>query len=164
LGAAASYEDEAVRNLIHYFKYNPLLNLQKPLATLLIKYLEKLNLDLQGFIVVPIPLHKNKLRTRGFNQSELLAEIIAKKFGIDLDTKLLKRIKDTKPQIKIKDYKERANNIKNAFELINRGKVKSKNIILVDDVYTSGATIKEVVKILKRAGAANIIALTIAKA
>ena len=76
----------------------------------------------------------------------------------------MKRIKDTKPQIKIKDYKERANNIKNAFELINRGKVKSKNIILVDDVYTSGATIKEVVKILKRAGAANIIALTIAKA
>lgn len=163
LAAATSYEDKSVRELIHYFKYESFLQAKKPLGEILIKYLSDLNLHLENSIVVPIPLHPSRKRKRGFNQAKILAEIISKHFGWQLETNILKRTKETKPQIEMKNHEDREVNIKNCFEVMDKNTLQNKNIILVDDVYTSGATIKEAVKILKRDGAANIIALAVAK-
>ena len=125
--------------------------------------MSNLDLRLENCIVVPVPLYPSRRRKRGFNQAEILAEIVSKHFGWQLETRVFKRIRETKPQIEMKDYKDREANIKNCFDVTNKNAIKNKNIILVDDVYTSGATMKEAIKILKRGGAANIIALTVAK-
>ena len=163
LAAATSYGNSATKELIHCLKYKGFLKAQKPLGEILIKYLENLNLDLKNYLIIPVPLYYSRLRKRGFNQAEILAEIVSKHFGWQLETRVFKRIRETKPQIEMKDYKDREANIKNCFDVTNKNAIKNKNIILVDDVYTSGATMKEAIKILKRGGAANIIALTVAK-
>ncbi len=165
LGAATSYENPAVRELIHYFKYEAFLQARKPLGEILIKYLSGLDMHLQNFVVVPVPLHPSRRHKRGFNQSEILAEIIAKYFGLQLETSILKRIKETKPQIEMRDYDARKKNIKGSFEIMaNKASlIKDAAILLVDDVYTSGATISEAVKTLKRGGAKEIITVVVAK-
>jgi len=164
LAAATSYENKSVRELIHYFKYESWLRAGEPLGNILITYLTNLNLDLKDFTVVPIPLHKSRLRKRGFNQSEILAKTVSGKFNLPLELNALKRKRDNKPQIGMKNYKDRAINIENCFEVIDKNALKNKNIILVDDVYTSGATVKETVKSLKKAGVNKVIALVVAKA
>ena len=163
LAAATSYGNSATKELIHCLKYKGFLKAQKPLGEILIKYLSNLDLRLENCIVVPVSLYPSRRRKRGFNQAEILADIISKHFGWQLETRVFKRIRETKPQIEMKDYKDREANIKNCFDVTNKNAIKNKNIILVDDVYTSGATMKEAIKILKRGGAANIIALTVAK-
>ena len=111
---------------------------------------------------MPIPLHITRQRQRGFNQSEVLAAIVAKYLELPL-VKALKRIKKTKPQIDL-PQELRAQNIKGAFLVEERvHALKGKSVILVDDVYTTGATMKEAAKILKRAGAKEVTGLVIAK-
>ena len=113
---------------------------------------------------MPIPLHKNRERERGFNQSEAIAKIIASELNLQLKKDLLVRAKETKIQAELKDWNQRKNNLAGAFQIPQPEGIKGKNIILVDDVYTSGATINEAVKTLKENGAKKIIALVIAKA
>ena len=114
-------------------------------------------------IVSPIPLHPGRERERGFNQSDLLAEIFSKHFGL-AKINLLERKINNQPQAKSKNYQERQENMKNCFSLVRGGSVKNKNIILVDDVFTSGATLREAARTLKKAGAGKIIGLVVAKA
>jgi ComF family protein len=114
-------------------------------------------------IFVPIPLHPSRLRWRGFNQSELLGKMIAKNLGLNFMPDLLVRVKNTKPQMELSE-KQRQENILGAFSvspniLINQ----SSNILLFDDVWTSGATIKEAGKVLKKNGAKKVWGLTIAR-
>jgi ComF family protein len=166
LGAAGNYDDPALQNLIHYFKYKSFKNLAPVLGEILIKYLESLSLlmvNSQKSIVMPIPLHPRRERQRGFNQAKLIAEIVAKKFNWDL-SEGLKRIKNNKPQVGLRDSEARIKNMGGCFEIQDPGRVKDKNILLVDDVFTSGATMNEAVRILKANGAKRIIALVIAKA
>ena len=108
---------------------------------------------------MPIPLHPRRLEKRGYNQAGVLAEALGKKLGIPEDEKNLKRRKNTKPQKEL-NHRERQKNMKNAF--IVRKKLKEENILLVDDIYTTGSTIEEAAKELKKAGAQNIFFLTIA--
>ena len=110
-------------------------------------------------IIMPIPLHPRRLEKRGYNQAGVLAEALGKKLGIPVDEKNLKRRKNTKPQKEL-NHRERQKNMKNAF--IVRKKLKEENILLVDDIYTTGSTIEEAAKELKKAGAQNIFFLTIA--
>ncbi|MDP3014862.1 MAG: phosphoribosyltransferase family protein [bacterium] len=117
---------------------------------------------LSGYLIVPIPLHPGRERERGFNQAKLLAEITARHFNLPLIDGL-KRIKNNKPQAKLKDFEKRIKNISGCFEIKNPNFIKGKNIILVDDVFTSGATINEAVRILKKNCAGKIIAMVIAK-
>ncbi|MGB9608923.1 MAG: ComF family protein, partial [Minisyncoccia bacterium] len=121
-------------------------------------------LNMQNFIVIPIPLSKQRLKTRGFNQSELIAKSFADFFKIPLKTDLLFRIKNSKPQSEIKDLNQRKLNVLNCFQIKNQELLKGKNIFLIDDVVTTGATIYEAVKVLKSAGAKKIIVLAISKA
>ena len=166
LFAASSYENAVLRNLIHEFKYRNLMTLQKPLGKIIIGYLKRVALPIQDTTIVPIPLHPSRLRSRGFNQAEILARIVGIYLNLSLETETLKRIKNTKSQIDLKSHDERRENIKNCFRVSpqSKEKVRDRNILLVDDVYTSGATIDEAAKVLRRAGVKDIKVLVLAKA
>jgi ComF family protein len=103
------------------------------------------------------------LRKRGFNQSLVLARQISKKFSIPLNFTSLKRIVDTPPQIGM-GKSQRASNVKNAFKVADKGNVKGKKILLVDDVYTTGSTVNECARTLLRNGAEEVAVLTLARA
>lgn len=166
LAAAGNYDDPVLQNLIHCFKYKYFKNLAPILAEVLIKYLDNLSLSMvksQKSVVVPIPLHSRRERQRGFNQAKLIAEIVAQYFALPLIDGL-KRIKNNKPQVGLKDNEAKIKNINDCFKIKNPELIQGKNIILIDDVFTSGATMNEAVKILKQNGAKRIIALVSAKA
>jgi competence protein ComFC len=115
-------------------------------------------------ILVPIPLHPSRLRWRGFNQSELLGKIIAENLGLQFLPDLLIRVKNTKPQVELSE-KQRHENILGAFSINPNSQfaICNSTILLFDDVWTSGATIKEAGKILKNNGAKKVRGLTIAR-
>lgn len=109
-------------------------------------------------VIIPIPLHKKKLAKRGYNQAELIASALGRELGIKTDTTVLKRKIYTKPQKDLSN-RERKKNLEHAFEV--RGDLPWKRILLVDDIYTTGATIDEAAKTLKKAGAEKVWFLTI---
>lgn len=113
-------------------------------------------------IVLPVPLHYSRLFKRKYNQSAILARELSKKTSIPVRYDILKKYRYTKPQV-ICSGKQRQKNIKDAFAVTNPNFVKGKNIVLIDDVYTTGSTLKECAKMLKKAGAKNVSALTIAR-
>jgi ComF family protein len=100
--------------------------------------------------VVPIPMHAGKLKTRGFNQAELLAQNFCNLTRLAIASRILNRVKNTRPQIETKSKQERKDNLSSAFTI---GKIPHKNIsvLLFDDIYTSGATVKEAIATLKSA-------------
>jgi ComF family protein len=113
-------------------------------------------------LLIPVPLHVKKLRDRGFNQSLLLAKEMGKKYNLPVNFSLLKRNKFTLTQTGL-NKAEREQNIKGAFAVTNREKVRGENIILIDDVYTTGATINECAKMLLKAGAQKVSVLTLSR-
>jgi ComF family protein len=167
LMAVSSYENDALKNLIHYFKYESFLALSEPIRELISRYLK--NLDLKqsasgNIAVLPIPLHKVRMRRRGFNQSQIVAKILAEELNAPL-INILQRTRNTAQQIHIKDRDERRKNVRGSFSIMGgAAHFGNTKIILVDDVYTSGATIKEAVRTLKKAGAKEITAFVLAKA
>jgi ComF family protein len=161
--APATFYKSPLPSLVHNFKYRRLEKISKILSVILITYIKKSQLDTSSFLTTFIPLHFHKERKRGFNQSEEIAKIFCQYFNIPL-VKTLKRIKNTKSQAQIKNNQKRAENISNSFLAINPENVKGKSFILIDDISTSGATLKEASKILKENGARKIIGLVVAKA
>ncbi len=164
LGAAVGYDNALARQLIWKLKYRGRAGLAKPLADILIRYAENLELDLGKFIAVPMPLSKERLRARGFNQSELIARIFSEQIKLPVCSSALARIKNTKPQAEMPDWDLRGDNIAGAFAIADSAPIAGKNIILIDDVSTSGSTLAEAAKVLKKAGAKKIIGLVVAKA
>ncbi len=164
LYCATDYKQKTVSNLIHTLKYDFIKETSSSATEILIKHLK-----IAGFspkkehIIIPVPLHKKRLKWRGFNQSEIIAEKIGKHFNIPVYKNILYRIKYTDPQTKQKDRKDRIKNIKNAFLCKNEKEIKNKEIILVDDVTTTGSTLKECAKALKTQTKKDIIAMVIAK-
>lgn len=115
-------------------------------------------------VLVPIPLHPQRLRWRGFNQSALLGRLIAENLRLPFWPDLLVRVKNTRPQVEL-DKKDRRNNIGGAFRISSNFKLPTKNdeFILFDDVWTSGATLREAAKVLKRSGAKKVWGLALAR-
>lgn len=109
--------------------------------------LQQCRLDL----LIPVPVHKHKLRKRGYNQAELIARALSRYMQLPCCGKVLTRIIDTRPQKELND-KERLNNLKRAF-LLSSNEVKLKRVLLVDDIYTTGATIEACTQVLSEAGA-----------
>lgn len=105
-------------------------------------------------MLIPVPIHRHKLRTRGYNQAELIARALSRRMQIPCHAKLLSRIVDTRPQKELND-KERLNNLKKAFFLQENG-VELKRVLLVDDIYTTGATIEACTQVLLAAGASQV--------
>lgn len=164
LAPVTSYKIDSVKNIVKFLKYNKWLSMLEIMEPLIEDYLGLLKCDLDDFIVMPIPLHEDREKQRGFNQSEMIAKILCKKTSLSINSKNMKRTKPTKIQAELKDPEERIDNVKNCFALTDPEKVKNKNVILVDDVFTTGSTVNEAVKTLKQAGAKKIIAFVFAKA
>ncbi|MBO5413213.1 MAG: ComF family protein [Clostridia bacterium] len=159
--SALKYEN-IVREKIIKYKFNENSYLYKTFAKIIIK-----NKKVYGFlklydIIIPVPMHKLKKSVRGYNQSELLAKEIAKQMELHFEKELLIKIKNTKVQSTLTKT-QRAENVKNAFFVADTTKVKGKKIILIDDIYTTGSTVNECSKVLKKAGAKEICVVTIAK-
>lgn len=164
LGSASSYDDEKIKNLVRLLKFKYIKKSAEPLADLIVRYISATNLEIKNFTVVPIPLSRKRLRERGFNQAELIAAKIAEYFGLPLRTDILLRQKHTKPQSETKTLYERKNNVIGCFVINNSEKLLNGNILLIDDVTTSGATLLAAAEALKLCGARKIIALTAARA
>ncbi|WP_312368787.1 ComF family protein [Lachnoclostridium sp.] len=116
-------------------------------------------------VLIPVPLHKNKYKQRGFNQAQLLAEGLSKALSIPVDNKLLVRTMDTKPQKKL-DNKERMKNLERAFSISTNSKKSEelfpyKRVILVDDIYTTGSTIEACTNVLQKAGCLEVFFVTV---
>ena len=117
---------------------------------------------LQTYYIIPVPLHPSRLREREFNQSAILALVIGERLGIPVLTNILLRERHTMPQVEL-DMKERKKNVAGAFTVQNGEMVIDKDIILVDDVYTTGSTVNECAKALKENGAGMVSVVTIAR-
>jgi len=168
LAAAAPYENPAVRELICALKYQRIKTVLEPISKITSKYIEKTignpKFETGNFVLISIPLHPEKERERGFNQAVLIARIVNDKLGIGVQENNLIRVRRTSSQTRTKSYEEREKNVAGCFEVKNPELVAGKNVILVDDVFTSGATMKEAVRVLKNAGARKIIGFVVAKA
>jgi len=150
-----SYEGE-LRELIHVFKYGGVETLAGPLGRLLLVALPR---EQRFDVIVPMPLHWRKKWRRGFNQSELLAREVSRRWSVPLK-RLVSRIKNTPAQAGLTNAKRR-DNVSGAFRA--RGVVKGMRVLLVDDVMTTGATASACAATLKRAGAAHVTLLTLAR-
>jgi len=146
----------ALRKGINLLKYHGKKRLSRPLSGLLIKT----GLP-ETDVLIPVPLHHKRLRKREFNQSALISKQIAEKLKSRLLLDCLVKVRDTLPQVGLR-YKARVKNIKGAFKVSNNELIKDKRIILVDDVVTTGATIRECSRTLKKAGAGKIYVVSLA--
>lgn len=115
-----------------------------------------------NLLLIPVPLHPQRLRERGFNQSLLLARHVAKSLHMDLDFLSLRRIKHTPPQASLA-RKDRRHNVRGAFAINDPRPVKGRSILLVDDVVTTGTTLHECARVLKKCGAAQVFGLSLAR-
>ncbi len=162
---AASYKNTLIARLVHLYKYRFVVDLHKELGKILAKALQKTEIPLPD-IIVPVPLHPKRLRWRGFNQSLLLARHLSAnllpQFEIPLKECLV-RNRYTPPQMKIKNYQSRQQNLANAFSIVAPEEVKDRIVLLVDDVATTGSTIFECAKVLKQSGAKEVFAIVIAR-
>ena len=114
-------------------------------------------------LIIPVPLHPKRLRWRGFNQALLLARQLSRAYGIATDPFVLRRIKETPPQTQLNE-EERRRNVRGAFALAPGRSLKGKKVLLVDDVYTSGATVNECSRTLTTSGAEQVCVVTLARA
>ncbi len=159
--AVACYET-LILDAIHQFKYGRDISTGSALAVFMAEF------DFPDFnftdysIIIPVPLHIERLRERGFNQALILAKAIGKKYSIPVNFSLLKRTKSTLTQTGL-DKSQREKNIRGAFTVTDKAQAKGKNIILIDDVYTTGATLNQCAKTLIKAGAGKVAALTLSR-
>lgn len=164
------YQDP-LREAIKQLKYRQVSKLSDILSDIVIEYwaryqpfvLDAIKKDRgEGWVLIPVPLHWYRQNNRGFNQSSLIGQLISKKLGLDY-SEALKRTRYTKSQAKLKGY-DRHQNIKDAFELDPNYQLQSTPyVLLIDDVWTTGSTIRECCYILKRNGAKKVWAITLAR-
>lgn len=178
LYSALSYQNPLIKELIQKFKYNPFIKeLAKPLASLIITHFQLLNnkpsqilacktwegkSNFSNFILIPIPLNEKRLRWRGFNQATEISKELSKILEIPLVLNCLIKIKETLPQVKLSE-RERKENVEGTFSCQNQSKIFGKRILLVDDIYTTGATMEEAARVLKESGAKEIRGIVVAR-
>lgn len=159
-----SYRKLPIQKIIKAFKYRFIKKLEIPLGRLMANYLEKIKkqMDFNSFIIIPVPLHRRKYNERGYNQSELIAVEISKYLNLGLMKDGLIKEKKTKDQASLKN-EQRTKNIKGVFKCAEPEQTKGKKILLIDDVYTTGTTMTECARVLKEAGAKEVVGLVIAR-
>lgn len=153
----------AVRDAIHQLKYGLNSSLALPLGSILSEFAAIQADDYMALsLIMPVPLHPKRLRERGFNQSLLLARHVAEKLHTELDFLSLRRIRYTAPQTSL-GRRERPKNVKGAFQIRDPDVVKGRTILLVDDITTTGNTLNECARTLKRAGSGDVHCLVLAR-
>lgn len=143
--------EEPVRNLIHCFKFRSGYAYGKLLGTLLAQGLQEN--EERPELILPIPLHRNRYSSRGYNQSLEIARVLSKTLSIPVDYQSLRRVLDTKPQLGLR-AKDRRRNLKKAFALTRE--LSAKHVAILDDVITTGSTVSEVAKLIRKAGVERI--------
>lgn len=152
--------DPYYQTLIHHFKYNRKFSIGKNLGRRLGGILKKEEFS-KGFdYIIPVPLHPSRKRERGYNQSRILAEEISETVSVPLMEKVLIRKKKTEDQTHLSP-EERERNVRGAFVVRTNSALQGKKIILVDDVMTTGATLKECARVIKEAGAREVVGVTL---
>ena len=160
--AATDYNDAYAKKAIWLLKYKKMKEMAKPIAKLIYQRNVR-NIDFNDAIIIPIPLSKKRMKERGFNQSELIAKHLSDMTSFSMLANILYKKSHTETQVSIKDKKERLNNLKDSFAVKNEHLIKGGNIILIDDVSTTGATINESRKILRAFGAKKILSFVAAR-
>jgi len=157
-----AYTDE-IKNSIYQFKYHNKREYGEFYGLELRNQYESIIRNWDADVLIPVPLHKSKLRKRGYNQAEIIAKSIGKLMDIPVDSQLVIREKKTLAQKELND-KERLKNLENAFNIVEKV-VKYKNVIIVDDIYTTGTTIDACAQILMKSGVSKVyyISLCIGK-
>ena len=155
--SACHYVKEMQR-LIRGVKYHNQKNLAYYQAKFMYEYFTKIIDPNVSFTIIPVPLHKKRQKQRKFNHMELVANELSKLSGWDVKTNLIERIKNTKPQYKLKK-KERMENLANAFK-VHTENYAGENLLIIDDILTTGSTLMEMIKELKSHNINKIICLT----
>lgn len=160
--ALGQYE-RVLMDVIHRFKYGRKISLGERLGEFMADHSYPSLAMADYSLIMPVPLHPRKLRQRGFNQAMILAREISRRFSLNLDFLSLQRNVFTEPQVGLgKDMRE--SNIREAFQVADAGRINGEKIILVDDVYTTGSTVKECARILMKNKAEKVAVLTLARA
>jgi ComF family protein len=165
--AAYGSYDGGLRELIHLLKYGGVRPAAGVLGRMLREVIANLepSLGQEEVIVVPVPLHSSKLRQRGFNQAELIVNHALKGMRpgrMQLNSKLLERVRVTQSQIGLSRH-QRRENLQRAFSVVNPEGLTGREVLLVDDVFTTGTTVSECARVLRRAGASNVYIATVAR-
>jgi ComF family protein len=165
--AYGSYES-GLRELIHLLKFGGVRPAANVLGRMLAEAIATLEPEFpaDSVAVVPVPLHRTKLRQRGFNQAELIARAALKinpvRDRLRLCEGVLERTRETASQIGLTSH-QRRENLRGAFRVAQRELVKGREVLVVDDVYTTGATVSECARVLRRAGATKVWVATVAR-
>lgn len=150
-----------IRNRILHFKFDGEAYVADTFAELLSKAIEENGIV--GDVLIPVPIHRKRYLERGYNQSELLSRKIAKQMNMKHDSRTLIKVENNVAQSTL-HHEERQKNVVNVYAVRSRKNVVGKRILLVDDIYTTGATVNECARVLKQNGAKEVIAVTIAYA
>ena len=165
----ADYKNPLIEKILKFLKYKFISDLERPLSVLIKKYLKWLTLDKKfnvfqaNPLLIFVPLHPRRLNWRGFNQSELLAKDIADTFQMEMASDIIERSGNAVPQADIKEREERLKNLNGIFRIKNGTKIVGIEVLLIDDICTTGATLNECAKVLKENGATKIVALVVAR-
>lgn len=163
LWVLADYENELIKKMIHLLKYNFVTELAGYFDRLVFDYFQSGREWQKDFVLLPVPLAKKRFLSRGFNQAELIAQAVKRVLGNKIEPNVLKRVKFKKPQARL-GARARLKNIKDNFVLNKNFNLSVKDVVLVDDVYTTGATMQECARVLKeKIGDINIWGLVVAK-
>lgn len=149
-----------LKKLIHALKFGHKKGVSKILGKLLYEYFLNTKLE-NNFIIIPTPSHKQRVLTRGYCQVNLICSEFSKLSNIKINNKILKKIKNSKPQFEL-NKKSRKENLKGTFGL-NLKNYNGENILLVDDITTTGATLEEIINLFKSQNITNITAITLCK-
>jgi ComF family protein len=166
---AVSYGEykDSLRGLIHLLKYEAVSSADAPLGRMLAEAISELLPACadDNVLLVPVPLHRVRRRSRGFNQAELIARAALKRLPPQMEfaSAVLIRQRETVSQVGL-SREERIENMRGAFRVGDAGRVQGRNVIVVDDVMTTGTTLSECARVLKKAGAAKVWAATVARA
>jgi len=160
--AVARY-DSVLLDAIHIFKYKGKIATGEVLGKMMAAHVYP-GFNIADYsLIVPVPLHRKRLRERGFNQAVILGREVSKRFSIPMDFMNLKRHVFTEPQVTL-GKNQRTENVKGAFTVKDGKRIEGRKIILVDDVYTTGSTVKECAGALMEHRAAEVAVLTLARA
>lgn len=162
-GLTVGFKYEGImKKLITKFKYKLVKDLVDDVVELMVSLGDFRALERDEWIVIPVPLHKGRMKSRGFNQSEEIGKRVTSEFGWELNPKILVRTRYTTPQMSLSQL-ERIQNVKGAFSLVGESqKTKGKSLLILDDVWTTGSTMRECAKVLKRSGAKKVWGLAVA--
>jgi ComF family protein len=161
-GRSAGVFEGVLREAIHALKYSFHRPVADPLGDLMAERCSRLYLAGKADLVVPVPIHRSRMLVRGFNQSEELARRMCARISLPVDPGVLYQARKTRHQVDL-PQDQRESNVRGAFVVRDPPRIQGKRVLLIDDVFTTGATLNEAASVLKKAGATSVHVYTLAR-